>query len=184
MMNDIYVIRHGETEDNLNDLSSGGGRNPLLTKKGEIQAIDLAYRLIEVSNPSKIPIIYSSPLIRSLQTARPLSQMLGCFIKEEYFLIERYLGSMEGVSRKIIFNQLDISSRGRSALNNISGIEPDDMISQRLNLLIEKLDSFQNSSIYLFSHGILSSYLCNRFGEDFELNNCDFKKYEVGDRNV
>ena len=60
----ILITRHGETEDNINNILSG--HNPgILTKKGEEQAKKLGKRL----QIEPIDYIYSSDLARSIDTA-------------------------------------------------------------------------------------------------------------------
>lgn len=60
----IYLVRHGEAEDDIDD-SYGGAADHPLTEKGEAQAHELAATL----NASRIARVYSSPLRRAARTA-------------------------------------------------------------------------------------------------------------------
>lgn len=63
----IYLVRHGETDANKNDIYQGASMNPPLNKKGEKQVELLAKFLIQ--NYPDISKIVFSPAIRTLQTA-------------------------------------------------------------------------------------------------------------------
>ena len=66
----LYFIRHGESEANvLHEISNRGAKHGL-TEKGRAQVAALAQKL------GAIPFVklYSSPLLRAIQTAEILSQ--------------------------------------------------------------------------------------------------------------
>ena len=68
----IFFMRHGEAEDNINELlSSSPLRCSVLTKKGRRQVVDSANAL------GKIDKVYTSPLIRTLQTAKIITENQG-----------------------------------------------------------------------------------------------------------
>lgn len=96
-------------------------------------------------------------------------------------LIERYLGSMEGVDEEELFNTLDIQKYGRSVLNSIQGIEPDEFLTIRAETLLKKIENIKEKSIYLFSHKIFSAYLCKCItgSYDFTLENANFRKFNI-----
>ena len=64
-MTNFYVFRHGQTEMNVLNIWQGSQTNTELNTKGKRQATDLKQKLLMVD----IEVIYSSPLIRALQTA-------------------------------------------------------------------------------------------------------------------
>ncbi len=61
----IYVVRHGQTDFNLNGLMQGITDNPL-NSTGIRQAVELSKKLQDI----RFEAIYSSPLKRALQTAQ------------------------------------------------------------------------------------------------------------------
>jgi broad specificity phosphatase PhoE len=72
----IYLLRHGESEDDAND-SYGGIADFELTKEGMRQARDMADELAD----SGIEIIYSSPFRRAVDTANIVAKKVGCDVE-------------------------------------------------------------------------------------------------------
>jgi broad specificity phosphatase PhoE len=68
----IYVVRHGESEDDLSD-SYGGAANFRLTDHGREQAKTTAIKLKDAN----IEAIYASPLARASETAAIIAHELG-----------------------------------------------------------------------------------------------------------
>lgn len=68
----VYVVRHGEAEDDIDD-AYGGCANYRLTDRGREQAAACADSLRD----PQVTAIYSSPLARALETAEILSKELG-----------------------------------------------------------------------------------------------------------
>lgn len=64
----LYLIRHGETYFNLEDRIGGDSH---LTKKGKLQAFALA----EFFKKKKIPLIFTSAKIRTIQTGEPIKEL-------------------------------------------------------------------------------------------------------------
>lgn len=69
----FFLVRHGETDFNLQGMVQGRGVDTPLNETGIRQAQALAGRFSTI----KIDAIYSSPLIRALQTARCVAQTCG-----------------------------------------------------------------------------------------------------------
>ena len=92
----IYLVRHGETEWNRNHRFQGRNNQPL-NKKGQEQARALALALKEVP----ITVIYSSPLVRAMETAGFVKDLHPTIpIIEERGLIEMELGDLDGMEAK------------------------------------------------------------------------------------
>lgn len=93
MKTTFYVVRHGESEGNINgDIT---GANPPLTICGKVQAEDLAQTL----SPLEVDIIYSSPLIRAHHTALTIAKKRGLPVIISSHIKERFFGSLEGKKR-------------------------------------------------------------------------------------
>lgn len=92
-MMDLYIIRHGETEWNINERMQGVKDSPL-TVRGLGQAEDLARRLSSV----KIDKIYSSDLGRARKTAEKIAELQDTKIILRKELRERSFGNLEGKS--------------------------------------------------------------------------------------
>ena len=86
----IYVIRHGQTELNIRQVLQGRSNYPL-NEKGIAQAREAAERLREVA----FSLVYSSPLIRAVQTAEIIAPGVPVTIDER--LIEMDYGPYEGM---------------------------------------------------------------------------------------
>lgn len=68
-MNNLFVVRHGETKANENDLDAGSLDFPL-TKKGKKEVDFIAKSL----SPIDVAGVYSSPVRRAVQTAKILGR--------------------------------------------------------------------------------------------------------------
>jgi len=91
-MGKIYLVRHGQSEDNAAGVL-GGRRDSSLTRLGREQA----ERVAEGLRAEKIDLIYASPLKRSLDTARIIAGRLGIEdMKIDDNLMERDFGILSG----------------------------------------------------------------------------------------
>ena len=95
MTTTILLIRHGETVGNREGLFRGQKDFPL-NENGRIQAKALA----EDVRTSKIDAVYSSPLSRALETARPLAELRGLRVIEDPGFTNIRLGDWEGIAKK------------------------------------------------------------------------------------
>ena len=86
----IYIIRHGQTELNNKQVLQGRSNYPL-NEKGIAQAREAAERLREVAFSR----VFSSPLIRAVQTAEIIAPGIPVTIDER--LIEMDYGPYEGM---------------------------------------------------------------------------------------
>lgn len=99
-MNKIYLVRHGQDEDNAKGILNGHRDMPL-TEIGKNQAKDLAQKIKETG--IHFDKIYSSPLQRAYTTAEIISTSLDLGKPEMInILIERDFGSMTGKAIKDI----------------------------------------------------------------------------------
>lgn len=105
----LYIIRHGEsTWNNQNRIQ--GSSDPGLSKLGRLQAgllagrfkkinpvrnIDFTHRQNKISNGVKIDKLYSSPLLRSVETAQVIANRLKLKIIRRNSLKEVGLGEWE-----------------------------------------------------------------------------------------
>lgn len=93
-MTTIYLARHGESDWNAANRFQGHSDRPL-TEEGRRQAEALA-ELVAAEN---VDTIYSSPLIRALETARIVAARTGLEVSELDDLREVDTGSWSGLSR-------------------------------------------------------------------------------------
>jgi alpha-ribazole phosphatase len=90
----VYLARHGESDWNAANRFQGHSDRPL-TEKGRRQAEALAELVAE----TKLDAIYSSPLIRALETARIVAARTGVDVVELDDLREVNTGSWSGLTR-------------------------------------------------------------------------------------
>lgn len=87
----IILVRHGETQWNR-ELVFRGRKDIPLNERGLLQAQAIG----EALRSKKIDAIYSSPLARAIETARPLSESLKIEIKLHKGLVDANFGKWEG----------------------------------------------------------------------------------------
>lgn len=87
----IYLIRHGQTQWNIERRLQGVGDSPL-TEKGKLDAKLLGDRLKEID----IDIIYSSPSIRAINTSKIIRGKRNIEILLDEDLKEMNIGSWQG----------------------------------------------------------------------------------------
>lgn len=91
LMTYLILIRHGETDWNV-DGRYQGQADPPLNAKGLTQA----YRLAEELAGVELRVLYTSPLRRALQTARILADTLDLPLHQEPRLMEIHQGDWQG----------------------------------------------------------------------------------------
>jgi broad specificity phosphatase PhoE len=90
----LVFVRHGESEANLlNEFSNRGFKHPL-TEKGRQQARELAQKLA----PMGVDRIFSSPLMRAVQTSEILADAFRISFETTDALREYDCGILEGTS--------------------------------------------------------------------------------------
>src|ERR1051325_5375271 len=89
----VLLIRHGQSQGNA-ERRFGGHTPPPLSALGRAQA-DATARALASEN---ITAIYSSDLLRAVQTAEPLARETGLPINQTSAFRERSVGHMEGLT--------------------------------------------------------------------------------------
>ena len=96
MKRDFFIIRHGETDKNVQGVWQGSGTEALLNNNGKKQASELAEKVKELD----LSCIYCSPLLRAVQTANIIvqnrSSVLPVIILQD--LRECHFGKSEGLT--------------------------------------------------------------------------------------
>lgn len=150
MIKHLYLVRHGETVYNSEGRVQGGGLDSPLTENGISQAESLKEFLKKNSlSPDHI---FSSPLNRSVQTAKIVSSYLGREIKLDPLLKEISCGEYEG---KII-STIDSEMLRRLRVDPFEkypGGECVDDVRHRGEIFLHKLSELNGESILIFSHG-------------------------------
>ena len=89
----LFLVRHGETESNRLGLALGRSDVPL-NERGVLQA----ERLGEALSREPLAAVYTSPLRRTLETARAVAGPHGLEVAVEERLIEMDIGELDGLT--------------------------------------------------------------------------------------
>ena len=99
-MVELYIVRHGETDSNVEKIN--GDHSEALNENGRKQA----QRLFDSNKLPQNAIIYSSPLARTIETARiATGRHFGEFIQSD-LLVERSFGIWAGKPWREIADRL------------------------------------------------------------------------------
>lgn len=109
-MTTLYLVRHGHTDFVAQGKLPGHLAGIHLTEQGRAQAAQLAERL----RGARLAGVYSSPLERARQTAKPIAEAAGLPVSVRPGLNELDIGSWEGLSlkaarRRKLWNAIQIS---------------------------------------------------------------------------
>jgi broad specificity phosphatase PhoE len=99
----MFFARHGETAHNASRTLSTAAPGPALSDTGRLQAGALLGQLRE----QKLTHVYSSPLVRALETAAAVSGPLSLPLYVEDDLRELSVGALEGRADDDAFAELD-----------------------------------------------------------------------------
>ncbi len=139
----LLLIRHGETQWNIQNRFQGHGDSPL-TLKGREQGKALGQRLQGLPFDA----IFSSDLSRARETAELILKFTGHQLKTDQRLRERNYGILEGL------RLVKIASRYPDILNRLENNDPD--------FVIPEGESYRQ--LYLRCTGFLEEMLADRPG--------------------
>jgi len=157
----LYLVRHGETQANV-DLLIHGHSNIPLTKKGETQAQERREHLQKVHFTK----VYSSDLLRADQTAQILNMDRKLPHETTPLLRERYYGTYEGLPRETS-KQLWVYLNSNPLHPHVveSKVETSEqMVERALPYLQDISKKHQGENILVVSHGGLLRVLLIHFG--------------------
>lgn len=134
----LYFIRHGETDDNRNNLWMGR-KDQHLNQTGIEQAKAAAKQISSIP----VELILVSPLLRARQTAEIISQLhpKEPAIRIAEWLTERDFGPYEGVKK---------SNANRVAMNKSASVESQESLAKRLAPLESVSKSYEH--LLIVSH--------------------------------
>lgn len=156
---DIYLIRHGQTEWNVEERLQGWSDSPL-TEAGKAKARALALDLSK--NPPDL--IYTSDLGRALHTAEILRGDLSVPILKRSELRELALGPWEGHC----FQEVKASDPEKMAIyfddpvnHHIEGVEDYHDLMERIERFLEEIKTLDEESIVIVAHGVSIAAIVN-----------------------
>lgn len=146
----LYIIRHGQTELNTKMLMQGRSDHPL-NETGLAQAEEAAGRFAAMG--VKIDKVYSSPLIRALQTAKAIAPEAELVIDDR--LIEMDYGPYEGMDLKNPAPEVLDFFKDFVNVPAPEGMEPLPDVVERLGVFLEEIrEEAKNSNILISTHAI------------------------------
>lgn len=161
----LYLIRHGESVGNTQQIIQGQSDFPL-SSLGEEQAKDLAnyFKTIPLNY------IYSSELNRAFETARSLAYVKELNVQAWELIREIHLGPFQGKTRAEIEELFPVMKERPLLTSGIEGTETIEAITRRCALAWEHLkQEHAHDSVALVSHGgfigIFMMYLM--FGDEW-----------------
>lgn len=176
----IFIIRHGETTSDIEN-RYGGDYDDHLTERGKTQAGELAVKL----SGRGIRKIFSSPLIRAVETLEILNNSLDCEQQIVEELRERNsYGVLTGMKKEEARRHYpDLTRQAQDYHNTIEGGESYDDFLARVKHAYEQISNVPHESIAVISHGGLIKCLFRdvlKFGDLADLADCAFIEIEDG----
>lgn len=185
----LYVLRHGQTVMNSQDLVVGI-TDDKLTDAGIEQAKEVAKKIAAFENSDAIDVIITSPLIRAKVTAQTVADEIENKTGKKIVpivdnrLIEQNYGEMEGASR---FSEDFAKSRGAYACRTGKTGESILMLGQRAyNLIDEVKETYKGKTVMFVTHGgicrVIRSYFFDMTNEEYPVwraLNCQLDKYQL-----
>ncbi len=148
----IILVRHGQTDFNVNHIMQGH-TDSLLNKTGFEQAKTAS----EIVKKIRIDVLYASNLKRAFQTALIISKEISLSVTPEPLLRERTFGDLEGYTSKEATKIHSNFSWERGFIDQGSkflGIESNIQMKKRITKLLKKLASkHKNKNVLLVTHG-------------------------------
>jgi len=148
----LYIVRHGQTDWNVQKLCQGQTDIPL-NEKGKLQAKDLALKLVDV----KFDRIYSSDLIRAKKTAEIINAERKLVIAMVSALRERLFGRFEGKHlkemEKYLGKTLNLPKAKQQELK-LTDVENDEELIARFFTFLREISMVnQGKNILIVTHG-------------------------------
>lgn len=164
-MTEMFLVRHGETEWNADEIFRGRA-DITLNEKGVVQAKLLG----EYLTKSRLEAVYSSPLQRAVRTAERIAIPHSLNVRIEPALIDIDYGEWQGIPLtevKKIYKNLYIKWETSPEKVKIPGGESLDDVRDRAIAAVNKIVKKHKGPIVLVSHRVVNKVLiCSLLGLD------------------
>ncbi len=174
----LYILRHGETEENTRGIMQGN-METLLNEKGRNQAIAVRDKVKEAG----IDLVITSPKVRAKETA--ILAAPGIELIEDIRLLSRDHGEFEGMGR----HEINLNDYWNIKKNiQYEKAESVGEIFNRVSSLLNDISmNYSDRKVLLVTHSALTRvfyYYFNGFPDDgdlmeYESHNCSFEEYEL-----
>jgi len=147
----LYIIRHGQTENNNKMLMQGRGSDASLNETGKAQAYEAACRFTGMG--VVIDRVYSSPLVRAIQTAERVAP--GAVITIDERLIEMDYGPYEGMDLRDPAPEVMAFFMDFVNVPAPEGMEPLPAVTERLGRFLEEIrEEAESRNVLISTHAI------------------------------
>lgn len=162
----LYIVRHGQTEWNVKELTQGETDIPL-NSEGIKQAKKLRKKLKDLDYDA----VFSSDLIRAKQTAETINLEKKLAIKTTKALRERRYGKLEGTPYREMREFHDtwekLNKTERENYRPYEGYETDEeIIGRYITFLREVAVLYSGKNVLIVSHGGVMRVLLNHLTDN------------------
>lgn len=171
----VYIIRHGQTVWNAKRIIQGRSNNRLSQLgKEQIEKVSKTFQQGDVD------LIYCSPLVRTLQTAKILNETLKCPIIKDERIIEVDKGIL---TRRKKASLTEEEKRLRIESPETLGVETKEKIIKRAKeFLVFLKQKHQQEKVLIVTHGLVSDTLESLITENENVEhyqNAELRKFEI-----
>ena len=150
----VILMRHGQADSNVNRVLAGRHLESHLTENGRKQVMDSAKQLMKNIAIEKV---YVSPVIRTIETAQIVCQILGTDYLIDERLYETEMGRLVGMNFEDITTKYgDVLRRFYSDYDPVLesfGVEAFASVKRRIASLLEDLlEKHKNSNVLMVTH--------------------------------
>lgn len=145
----VHVVRHGESQWNVDRRLQGQTAHVPLTLRGERQALAVADRLAG----SAAVLVLSSDLRRAVDTARPIADRLKVPLQTDPALREQSLGVYEGMLSSAVFAAVGADAKADPDWRPTGGESVRDVYGRVQPFLTGVLDSAPDGPVVVVTHG-------------------------------
>lgn len=188
----LFMVRHGQSAGNVEGRFGGHSPTPL-SALGAKQAEHVAQALAK----ERINVIYSSDLLRAVQTAEPLAKILNLKINATEVFRERHVGVLEGLTFDEARKEFpdDYYALVNRNLNHIitEGESYSQLLKRTTDFLHDILERHKGERIAIFSHTgticFLTLYILGAIHSEtvqtpwLVTSNCGINRFEFRGRN-
>jgi broad specificity phosphatase PhoE len=188
----LYLVRHGQSGGNVEGRFGGHSPTPL-SALGRKQAEHTAQALAK----ERIKAIYSSDLLRAVQTAEPLAKLLNLKVNATDVFRERHVGVLEGLTFDEARKEFpdDYYALVNRKLNHIitKGESYSQLLDRATDVLHEIIERHRGERVAIFSHTgticFLTLYILGAIHSDtvqtpwLVTSNCGINRFEFRGRN-
>lgn len=172
----IYIVRHGQTDWNLEGRYAGRTDVPLNDK-----GIQQAEKIKEELKNIKFDKVFSSPLIRAYKTAQIICDNE---IINDNRIIERSNGDLEGKLKTEILVEIDFNNPNEKKYN----IESITEFRNRIKSFFDEIITYyKGQNILVVTHAGVGIYArcyfegepCDKDYSKYKIKNCEIIKYDI-----